>query len=65
MNKTSLDWGFFWRHGAWLRPSLGICAAHKPHECYDEFEFQIPVGGKNVYQADRHLCRMEEMRQSK
>ena len=33
------------------------------YECYDEFEFQIPVG-KNVDCYDRYLVRMEEMRQS-
>jgi NADH-quinone oxidoreductase subunit D len=35
----------------------------QPYECYDEFEFQIPVG-KNGDCFDRYLCRMEEMRQS-
>ena len=35
----------------------------QPYECYDEFEFQIPVG-KNGDCYDRYLCRMEEMRQS-
>ena len=35
----------------------------QPYECYDEFEFQIPVGKKgDCY--DRYLVRMEEMRQS-
>ena len=33
------------------------------YECYDEFEFQVPVG-KNGDCYDRYLCRMEEMRQS-
>lgn len=33
------------------------------YECYDEFEFQIPVG-KNGDCYDRYLVRMEEMRQS-
>jgi NADH-quinone oxidoreductase subunit D len=33
------------------------------YECYDEFEFQIPVG-KNGDCYDRYLCRMEEMRES-
>ena len=35
----------------------------QPYECYDEFEFQIPVG-KSGDCYDRYLCRMEEMRQS-
>ena len=35
----------------------------QPYECYDEFDFQIPVG-KNGDCYDRYLCRMEEMRQS-
>ncbi|WP_276150416.1 MULTISPECIES: NADH-quinone oxidoreductase subunit D [unclassified Sulfitobacter] len=35
----------------------------QPYECYDEFEFEIPVG-KNGDCFDRYLCRMEEMRQS-
>ncbi|MFD0978533.1 NADH-quinone oxidoreductase subunit D [Tropicimonas aquimaris] len=35
----------------------------QPYECYDEFEFQIPVG-KNGCCYDRYLIRMEEMRQS-
>ena len=35
----------------------------QPYECYDELEFQIPIG-KNGDCYDRYLCRMEEMRQS-
>ena len=35
----------------------------QPYECYDEFDFQVPVG-KNGDCYDRYLCRMEEMRQS-
>ncbi|MGR3467431.1 MAG: NADH-quinone oxidoreductase subunit D [Shimia sp.] len=35
----------------------------QPYECYDEFEFQIPVG-KNGDCYDRYLVRMAEMRQS-
>ncbi|MFY0616884.1 NADH-quinone oxidoreductase subunit D [Shimia sp.] len=35
----------------------------QPYECYNEFEFQIPVG-KNGDCYDRYLMRMEEMRQS-
>ena len=35
----------------------------QPYECYNEFDFQVPVG-KNGDCYDRYLCRMEEMRQS-
>ena len=35
----------------------------QPYECYDEFDFKIPVG-KNGDCYDRYLCRMQEMRES-
>ncbi|MBC7145874.1 MAG: NADH-quinone oxidoreductase subunit D [Thioclava marina] len=35
----------------------------QPYECYDEFDFQIPIG-KNGDCYDRYLCRMAEMRES-
>jgi NADH-quinone oxidoreductase subunit D len=35
----------------------------QPYECYDEFDFRIPVG-KNGDCYDRYLCRMHEMRES-
>jgi NADH-quinone oxidoreductase subunit D len=35
----------------------------QPYECYDEFDFKIPVG-KNGDCYDRYLVRMEEMAQS-
>lgn len=35
----------------------------QPYECYDELEFDIPVG-RNGDCYDRYLIRMEEMRQS-
>nr|WP_314259856.1 NADH-quinone oxidoreductase subunit D [uncultured Devosia sp.] len=35
----------------------------QPYECYDEMDFDIPVG-KNGDCYDRYLIRMEEMRQS-
>jgi NADH-quinone oxidoreductase subunit D len=35
----------------------------QPYECYEELEFDIPIG-KNGDNYDRQLIRMEEMRQS-
>ena len=35
----------------------------QPYECYNEFNFKIPIG-KNGDCYDRYLCRMEEMRES-
>ncbi len=35
----------------------------QPYECYDEFDFQIPIG-RNGDCYDRYLCRMLEMRES-
>jgi len=35
----------------------------QPYECYDEFDFLIPIG-KNGDCYDRYLIRMEEMRES-
>jgi NADH-quinone oxidoreductase subunit D len=35
----------------------------QPYECYDEMEFDVPIG-KNGDCYDRYLIRMEEMRQS-
>ena len=59
---TALEWGY---SGPMVR-SAGIAwdlRRSQPYECYDEFEFQIPVG-KNGDCYDRYLMRMEEMRQS-
>ncbi|WP_037262665.1 NADH-quinone oxidoreductase subunit D [Roseivivax halodurans] len=56
------DWGF---SGVMVRGS-GLAwdlRRAQPYECYDEFDFQIPVG-KNGDCYDRYLVRMEEMRQS-
>ncbi len=56
------DWGF---SGVMVRGS-GLAwdlRRAQPYECYDEFEFQIPVG-KNGDCYDRYLCRMAEMRES-
>ncbi|MFY0621230.1 MAG: NADH-quinone oxidoreductase subunit D [Pelagimonas sp.] len=57
-----LDWSY---SGVMVRGS-GLAwdlRRAQPYECYDEFEFQVPVG-KNGDCYDRYLCRMEEMRQS-
>ncbi len=35
----------------------------QPYECYDEFDFKVPVG-KNGDCFDRYLCRMAEMAES-
>ncbi|NOX74385.1 MAG: NADH-quinone oxidoreductase subunit D [Alphaproteobacteria bacterium] len=60
--QDALDWGF---SGVMIRGS-GMAwdlRRAQPYECYDEFEFQIPVG-KNGDCYDRYLCRMQEMRES-
>ena len=60
--QEALDWGF---SGVMVRGS-GMAwdlRRAQPYECYDEFEFQIPIG-KNGDCYDRYLVRMEEMRQS-
>jgi len=55
-------WGF---SGVMVRGSGAKWDLRKsqPYECYDEMEFQIPIG-KNGDCFDRYLIRMEEMRQS-
>ncbi len=60
--EDALDWGF---SGPMLRGS-GVpwdLRRAQPYECYDEFEFLIPVG-KNGDCFDRYLVRIEEMRES-
>ncbi len=60
--QDALDWGF---SGVMVR-GCGMAwdlRRAQPYECYDEFEFQIPVG-TNGDCYDRYLIRMEEMRQS-
>jgi len=55
-------WGF---SGVMVRGSGAAWDLRKsqPYECYDELEFDIPIG-KNGDCYDRYLIRMEEMRQS-
>ena len=43
--------------------AAGDLRRSQPYECYDEFEFNIPIG-KNVDCYDRYLIRMQEMRES-
>ncbi|MCA0870188.1 NADH-quinone oxidoreductase subunit D [Seohaeicola saemankumensis] len=60
--QTVLDYGF---SGIMAR-STGMAwdlRRAQPYECYNEFDFQIPVG-TNGDCYDRYLMRMEEMRQS-
>ncbi|TDE40209.1 NADH-quinone oxidoreductase subunit D [Antarcticimicrobium sediminis] len=60
--KMVQDYGF---SGVMAR-SVGLAwdlRRAQPYECYDEFDFLIPVG-KNGDCYDRYLMRMEEMRQS-
>jgi len=60
--QDALDWGYT---GVMVRGS-GMAwdlRRAQPYECYDEFDFQVPVG-KNGDCYDRYLVRMEEMRQS-
>ncbi|MEL7107164.1 MAG: NADH-quinone oxidoreductase subunit D [Pseudomonadota bacterium] len=57
-----LDWGY---SGVMVRGS-GLAwdlRRAQPYECYDEFDFRVPVG-KNGDCYDRYLCRMAEMRES-
>jgi NADH-quinone oxidoreductase subunit D len=55
-------WGF---SGPMVRGSGAAWDLRKsqPYECYEELDFDIPVG-KNGDNYDRQLVRMEEMRQS-
>ncbi|MFD2440150.1 NADH-quinone oxidoreductase subunit D [Paracoccus kondratievae] len=60
--EDALNWGYT---GVMVRGS-GLAwdlRRAQPYECYDEFDFQIPVG-KNGDCYDRYLCRMAEMRRS-
>ncbi len=56
------DWGL---NGVMAR-SAGLAwdlRRSQPYECYNEFDFKIPVG-KNGDCYDRYLLRLEEMRES-
>jgi NADH-quinone oxidoreductase subunit D len=60
--EDAYDWGFT---GPCLRAS-GVpwdLRRAQPYECYEELDFQIPVG-KNGDCFDRYLVRIEEMHQS-
>ena len=60
--EDALRWGY---SGVMVRGS-GMAwdlRRAQPYECYDEFDFRIPVG-KNGDCFDRYLCRMAEMRES-
>ncbi|MGI9480507.1 MAG: NADH-quinone oxidoreductase subunit D [Hyphomicrobiaceae bacterium] len=62
----SLDEGFQWGFsGVMVRGSGAAWDLRKaqPYECYDEMEFDIPIG-KNGDCYDRYLIRMQEMRES-
>jgi NADH-quinone oxidoreductase subunit D len=60
--QQAIDWSF---SGVMLRGS-GIAwdlRRSQPYECYDELEFEIPLG-VNGDCYDRYLCRVQEMRES-
>ena len=60
--QDALDWGYsgIMARGSGLAWDL---RRSQPYDCYDEFEFEVPVG-TNGDCYDRYLCRVEEMRQS-
>ncbi|WP_273787995.1 MULTISPECIES: NADH-quinone oxidoreductase subunit D [Bartonella] len=71
--QRNVDIGVVTIDEAWARGFSGVMIRgagvpwdlrkSQPYECYDEMEFDIPVG-KNSDCYDRYLIRMEEMRQS-
>ncbi|GBE43146.1 NADH-quinone oxidoreductase subunit D [bacterium BMS3Bbin10] len=60
--EDAFGWGF---SGVMVRGAGAAWDLRKsqPYECYEELEFDVPVG-KNGDCYDRYLVRMEEMRQS-
>jgi NADH-quinone oxidoreductase subunit D len=60
--KEALEWGF---SGVMVRGS-GMSwdlRRSQPYECYNEFDFQVPIGTHgDCY--DRYICRVLEMRES-
>ncbi len=60
--EDAFAWGFT---GVMVRGSGAAWDLRKsqPYECYDELDFDIPIG-KNGDCFDRYLIRMEEMRES-
>jgi NADH-quinone oxidoreductase subunit D len=60
--EDAWKWGF---SGVMVRGSGAVWDLRKaqPYECYDEMDFDIPVG-KHGDNYDRYVIRMEEMRQS-
>src|SRR5207344_454096 len=60
--QQAWEWGF---SGVMVRGSGAAWDLRKaqPYECYDELDFDIPVG-RNGDNYDRQVIRMEEMRQA-
>jgi NADH-quinone oxidoreductase subunit D len=71
--QRNVDIGFVSLEDAWAWGMSGVMVRgsgapwdlrkSQPYDCYDEMEFDIPIG-KNGDCYDRYLIRMEEMRQS-
>ena len=71
--QRNVDIGVVKIEDAWVRGFSGVMIRSagipwdlrksQPYECYDEMDFDIPIG-KNGDCYDRYLIRMEEMRQS-
>ena len=71
--QRNVDISTFTPDEAWARGFSGVmirCTGvpwdlrkAQPYECYEDLEFDIPVG-KNGDCYDRYLCRIHEMRQS-
>jgi NADH-quinone oxidoreductase subunit D len=71
--QRNVDIGVVTQEEAWAHGFSGVMVRgsgaawdlrkSQPYECYDELEFDIPIG-KHGDCYDRYLVRMEEMRQS-